>query len=147
MTEAIGSASERDTVSVGQRLAERLRAGSVVLLSGELGTGKTAFVRGLALGLGIDPNEVSSPTFALIQEYRGGRVPLYHADLYRLTTREAEDLGLEELAEAGGILAIEWPERLARPPERAIAVRIEHRSGNARLIGIDDVEATLHSDR
>jgi tRNA threonylcarbamoyladenosine biosynthesis protein TsaE len=131
MTEAIGSASERDTVSVGQRLAERLRAGSVVLLSGELGTGKTAFVRGLALGLGIDPNEVSSPTFALIQEYRGGRVPLYHADLYRLTTREAEDLGLEELAEAGGVLAIEWPERLARPPER----------------GIDDVEATLHSDR
>ena len=147
MTASIRSASEGETVAVGHRLAERLSAGAVVLLSGELGTGKTAFVRGLALGLGIDPDQVSSPTFTLIQEYRGGRLLLYHADLYRLVTREAEDLGLEELADAGGVLAIEWPDRLHRVPEGAIAVRIQHRPGDTRLIEIDEREAALHSER
>ena len=78
-------------------------------------------VRGLAAGLGLDPALVSSPTFALIHEYRGGRLPLFHADLYRLDRANAEDLGLDELAADGGILAIEWPDRLAWAPPGSAA--------------------------
>src|SRR6188474_2309044 len=90
--------SEGETAAVGRSLAAALVPGSVVLLWGELGAGKTAFVRGLAEGLGIDPEAVSSPTFTLVQEYRGGRLPLYHVDLYRLQSIEVGDLGLDELA-------------------------------------------------
>jgi tRNA threonylcarbamoyladenosine biosynthesis protein TsaE len=147
MTPSIRTASESETAETGRRLAERLGAGAIVLLSGDLGTGKTAFVRGMAAGLGIDTAEVSSPTFTLIQEYRGGRVPLYHADLYRLSSREADELGLDDLADAGGVLAVEWPERRERWPEGATAVRIEHCGGEARLIEIDEPEAARHSER
>ena len=90
--------SESETATVGRDLARALTPGSVVLLFGDLGAGKTAFVRGLAEGLGVVPEEVSSPTFTLMQEYRGGRVPLVHVDLYRLDDpREVDELGLEEL--------------------------------------------------
>jgi tRNA threonylcarbamoyladenosine biosynthesis protein TsaE len=85
-------------------LARDLRPGDVVALTGDLGAGKTAFVRGLARGLSLDPGEVSSPTFALVHEYRGGRLPLFHVDLYRLSGAEAEDLGLDELGVADGVL-------------------------------------------
>src|SRR5262245_60446174 len=112
--------SEEETAAVGRELAATLRAGSVVLLVGELGAGKTAFVRGLAEGLGVDPTDVSSPTFTLLQEYRGGRLPLLHVDLYRLDdAREIDDLGLDELA-ADGVLAIEWADKLPRRPVAAI---------------------------
>src|SRR5690349_224650 len=94
--------SEAETAAVARHLAAALRAGSVLLLSGNLGAGKTAFVRGLAEGLGIDPEEVSSPTFTLIHEYRGGRLTLYHADLYRLERAATEDLGIEELGVSDG---------------------------------------------
>jgi tRNA threonylcarbamoyladenosine biosynthesis protein TsaE len=96
------------------------------LLSGNLGAGKTAFVRGLAAGLGIDPDDVSSPTFTLVHEYRGGRLTLYHADLYRLEQVATEDLGLEEMGVSDGVLAIEWPDRLAHalPGAREIAIEI-----------------------
>src|SRR5688572_31075273 len=76
--------SEEETSLAGESLATTLKAGDVVLLFGELGAGKTAFVRGLARGLGARPEDVSSPTFTLVQEYRGGRLPLYHVDLYPL---------------------------------------------------------------
>ena len=105
--------SEEDTRRVARDFASGLAPGDVVQLSGDLGAGKTAFVKGLAEGLDIDPDDVSSPTFTLIHEYRGGRLPLYHADLYRLEAAATEDLGLEELGIGGGILAIEWPERLS----------------------------------
>src|SRR5450759_2272599 len=106
--------SESETADAGRRLAATLRAGSVVLLYGDLGAGKTAFVRGLADGLGVSRDEVRSPTFTLVQEYRGGRVPLFHVDLYRLDDwREIEDLGLDEIA-VDGVLAIEWAEKLPR---------------------------------
>ena len=113
--------SEDETATVARELAALVKAGDVILLSGNLGAGKTAFVRGLAAGLGIDPEEVSSPTFTLVHEYRGGRLTLYHADLYRLDRVATEDLGLEEMGVADGVLAIEWPDRLshALPGARA----------------------------
>src|SRR5215216_6169259 len=89
--------SEEETAAVARELASRLKAGDVLLLSGNLGAGKTAFVRGLAEGLGIDPSEVSSPTFTLVHEYRGDGLTLYHADLYRLERAATDDLGLEEV--------------------------------------------------
>lgn len=124
MTERV-TRSELETAAVARELAGRLEAGSVVLLSGNLGAGKTAFVRGLAEGLGIDPEEVSSPTFTLIHEYRGGRLTLYHADLYRLERAATDDLGLEELGVRDGVLAIEWPDRLTHSLPNAVIVDIE----------------------
>ena len=117
--------SQDDTERVAQTLAGELRAGDVVLLSGPLGAGKTAFVRGLAHGLAVDPDDVSSPTFTLVHEYRGGRLRLFHADLYRLGRAEAEDLGLDELGIRDGVLAIEWPDRLGHGFSDAIEVEIE----------------------
>jgi tRNA threonylcarbamoyladenosine biosynthesis protein TsaE len=116
--------SEEETADVARALAATLKPGSVVLLSGQLGAGKTAFVRGLAAGLGIDPDDVSSPTFTLVHEYRGGRLALYHADLYRLGQTTTEDLGLEEKGVAAGVLAIEWPDRLMHPIPGATTVEI-----------------------
>ena len=125
--------SEAETRDVARRVAADLKAGDVLLLSGNLGAGKTAFVRGLALGLGAAPADVSSPTFTLVQEYPNGRLPLYHADLYRLTPAEAEDLGLDELMDAG-IVAIEWAERLSTPPAPPrIEVRIDWDPAGRRI--------------
>lgn len=116
--------SQEDTERLAGALAATLRPGDVLLLSGPLGAGKTAFVRGLARGLGIDADEVSSPTFTLVHEYRGGRLRLFHADLYRLGTAGAEDLGLDELGVRDGVLAIEWPDRLGHAFRGAIEVAI-----------------------
>ena len=129
--------SEAETAAAGHDLARSLTAGSIVLLSGDLGAGKTAFVRGLAEGLGIDPEAVSSPTFTLIQEYRGGRLPLHHVDLYRLQAIEVDDLGLDELTLDGGVTAIEWPDRLPRTFDGAVRVRIDYGDGDTRSIHID----------
>lgn len=117
--------SEEETQAVACELAATLKAGDVVLLSGKLGAGKTAFVRGLAAGLGVDPNEVFSPTFTLVHEYRGGRLTLYHADLYRLDKAATDDLGLEEMGATDGVLAIEWPDRLTHALPGAISVELE----------------------
>ena len=138
MTASLTTHSEEETAAAGRELARTLASGSIVLLSGDLGAGKTAFVRGMAEGLGIDPAEVTSPTFALVQEYRGGRLPLYHVDLYRLKPTEVDDLGLDEMTLAGGVTAIEWPDRLPRGRgfEEAIAVRFELGDGSTRNIEI-----------
>ena len=133
--------SEDETHAVARALGVRLVAGDVVLLSGALGSGKTAFVRGIAAGLGVDPGEVSSPTFTLVHEYRGHRLTLYHADLYRLDSAATADLGLEEMGAADGVLAIEWPERLAHGIPAAIAVRIEITGDTDRRITIDATPA------
>ena len=133
----IATYSETETAAAGRELAARVHPGDVVLLTGDLGAGKTAFVRGLAEGLGIDASEVTSPTFTLIQEYSGGRLRLYHVDLYRLKPIEVDDLGLDELTREGGVTAIEWPDRLPRPFQGAIEVRIEHGHDNQRTIHID----------
>src|SRR5262245_63540406 len=132
----VETASETETAAVGRDLARTLRAGDVVLLHGELGAGKTAFVRGLAEGLGVSPEDVSSPTFTLIQEYRGGRVPLFHVDLYRLDDlREIEDLGLDEIGR-DAVMAIEWAEKLPRAIAGAVRVSIEHGAGDTRSIEV-----------
>lgn len=138
--ETILTNSEEETSAAGERIAARLRAGDVVLLHGDLGAGKTAFVRGLARGLGAAPEEVSSPTFTLIQEYRG-RLTLYHVDLYRLQPIEAGDLGLDELAERDGIVAIEWAERWNDRPDGAWEIRFEHAGEERRRILIQERRA------
>ena len=131
----VETSGEAETAAAGEQLAPTLDTGDVVLLSGELGAGKTAFIRGLARGLGVPEEEVTSPTFTLVQEYRAPRVVLFHIDLYRLSPPEVEDLGLDEMM-GGGILAVEWPERWADPPSNAYEVQIEHRGGDRRLVTI-----------
>lgn len=130
--------SEQETAAVARALTDDLRAGDVLLLSGNLGAGKTAFVRGLAEGLDIDPREVSSPTFTLVHEYRGGRLALYHVDLYRLDRAATDDLGLDELGVDNGVLAIEWPDRLTHALEGARPVRIEIVDDTTRRISIGE---------
>jgi len=136
VTKTLITHSESETAAAGRDFGRTLEAGAVVLLSGDLGAGKTAFVRGVAEGLGIDPAEVTSPTFTLIQEYRGGRLPLFHVDLYRLKTIEVDDLGLDELTLGGGVTAIEWPDRLPRPFADAISVHLMHGDEATRTIQI-----------
>ena len=130
--------SEQETAAVAKALADELQAGDVLLLSGNLGAGKTAFVRGLAEGLGIHPREVSSPTFTLVHEYRGGRFTLYHVDLYRLDRAATDDLGLDELGVRDGVLAIEWPDRLSHSLEGARTIRIEIVDDATRRISIGE---------
>lgn len=138
MTTVHRTSSERETSAVGRWLAPSLQPGTVLLLSGDLGAGKTAFVRGLAEGLGGDPADVSSPTFTIMQEYRGGRLLLRHVDLYRLTPPEVDDLGLDELSLGDVVTAIEWPDRLTQPIGEAIVrVAIAHGDGDNRTIGIE----------
>jgi tRNA threonylcarbamoyladenosine biosynthesis protein TsaE len=134
VTEILTS-SEEETSAAGARLGESLQAGAVLLLYGNLGAGKTAFVRGLASGLGAQADEVTSPTFTIVQEYPG-RVTLYHVDLYRLEEREVDDLGLEELVLGDGVVAIEWAERWRERPDDAIEVRIEDAGEEARRIRV-----------
>ena len=130
------TSTEEETSAAGEQLAASLNAGDVVLLYGELGAGKTAFVRGLARGLGASPDEVSSPTFTLVQEYEGPRATLYHVDLYRLEPAEVDDLGLEELVCGDGIVAIEWAERWVGRPDDVYEVRLEHSGEERRQIRI-----------
>ncbi|MSQ47475.1 MAG: tRNA (adenosine(37)-N6)-threonylcarbamoyltransferase complex ATPase subunit type 1 TsaE [Deltaproteobacteria bacterium] len=104
----IHTASPEETEAWGERLAQVLQPGTILGLTGELGAGKTCFVRGLATGLGVNPEAVHSPTFTLIAEHGGGRIPLYHIDLYRLEGAAIEELGLEEYLFGAGVSAIEW---------------------------------------
>ncbi len=130
----IHTTGESETSAAGEAFAARVAAGDVILLFGDLGAGKTAFVRGLARGLGASEADVTSPTFTLVQEYRG-RVTLYHADLYRLAPADVPDLGLDELA-AAGILAVEWAERWDDPPPGAWTIAFEHEGDLLRAITI-----------
>jgi tRNA threonylcarbamoyladenosine biosynthesis protein TsaE len=136
--------SEAETHLLARELAATLEAGDVLLLSGDLGAGKTTFVRGLAEGLGIDPADVSSPTFTLLHEYRGGRLALYHADLYRLDKTATEDLGLEETGVRDGVLAIEWPDRLTHELPGARTVRMEFAGETARRISVSHSSTTTN---
>jgi tRNA threonylcarbamoyladenosine biosynthesis protein TsaE len=131
--------SAEETTELGRRLAAELRPGSVVLLRGELGAGKTTLVKGIAEGFhAAEADLVTSPTFTLIHEYRGPQVTLYHIDLYRVDTqRELDTLALDDLMATNSILLIEWGEKFARfAKERDVEIAIEHRGGDERLIKI-----------
>lgn len=119
------SRSPDETLELAAKLAENLEPGDVLALFGELGAGKTTFVQGLAQGLEVSA-PVTSPSFALIQEY-AGRLPLYHVDLYRLrNVAEALELNLDEYFEGRGVTVIEWAERLGGAlPKRAVRIRLE----------------------
>jgi tRNA threonylcarbamoyladenosine biosynthesis protein TsaE len=129
--------SEAETEAAGRALAGHLRRDDVLLLTGDLGAGKTAFVRGIAEGLGIPSRDVSSPTFTLIQEYRGGRLTLHHIDLYRLEPREVDDLGLDDLIVDGGVVAVEWPDRWLNAPAEAMRVELRTTGDDERTIQIE----------
>lgn len=128
--------SEAETAFAGEALGRDLRPGDVVLLYGDLGAGKTAFVRGMARGIGANPDEVTSPTFTIVQEYAGPTATLYHVDLYRLEGPEIDDLGLEDLVSGDGIVAIEWAERWSGRPDDVTEVRIEDSGDQRRRIRI-----------
>jgi len=153
VTQTTTTHSESETAALGRELGATLSAADVVLLVGDLGAGKTAFVRGLAEGLGVHRDEVSSPTFTLVQEYRGGRLPLFHVDLYRLNDpREIDDLGLDEIAD-DGVLAIEWADKLAgnaRLKPSRYMVRLAQGEGDVRTIELTNSpthQLTNYSDR
>ncbi len=136
------SHSPEETELLGQRLAEVLSPGSVIAYQGGLGMGKTAFTRGLAKGLGYC-GRVTSPTFTIVNEYEGGRLPLFHFDMYRLADEDALfDIGWEEYLDREGVCAVEWSEQVAEAmPDDTVYVRIAHcpESDNWRTITIEGV--------
>ena len=137
ISQPVETHSLEETLRFGERLGRELQRGDVVALSGELGAGKTALVKGIARGLGIT-QEVTSPTFTLVHEYSGGRLPLYHIDLYRLDGLEqALAIGIEEYLDGPGVTAIEWSEKIdSLVPARARRIRITALGENARRIEV-----------
>lgn len=136
-TQSFRSSSPDQTAAIARRLVRTLPRGTVLALIGPLGAGKTAFVKGLAAGLGLPPREAVSPTYTLVHEHAGA-VPLFHADLYRLAgPAEAAEIGLEDYAERGGILAVEWAERAAGLlPADTVTVSFAPLGARERLITI-----------
>jgi tRNA threonylcarbamoyladenosine biosynthesis protein TsaE len=131
--------SAEETTDLGRQLAAELKPGSIVLLRGDLGAGKTTLVKGIAEGFkAAEAEAVTSPTFTLIHEYRGPEVTLYHIDLYRIDTqRELDTLALDDLMEPNTILLIEWGEKFERfARERDVEIGIEHKGGDERVIKV-----------
>ncbi|MGO9607159.1 MAG: tRNA (adenosine(37)-N6)-threonylcarbamoyltransferase complex ATPase subunit type 1 TsaE [Candidatus Binataceae bacterium] len=134
VTLIVESRSAHETKAWGRRLASLLEGGELLGLIGELGAGKTCFIKGLAHGLALREEDILSPTFTLIQEHHG-RLPLFHIDLYRLDEAGLDDLGLREYLFSAGVAAVEWFERLREAEELDyLAVRISYSEANARRI-------------
>ena len=132
--------SPEETEALGAALGKRLPAGTVIAYRGDLGAGKTAFTRGLARGLGCT-EQVTSPTYTIVNEYLGGRLPLFHFDMYRLTSSDdLWDIGWEDYLERGGVCAVEWSENVAEAMEDAITVTIEKLGEDTRRITIEGGE-------
>ena len=129
--------SESETEAVGEALATTLSPGTVIAFTGDLGAGKTAFTRGLARGLGIS-ERVTSPTFTIVNEYEGGRLPLFHFDMYRLeSSEELFDIGWEDYLRRGGVCAVEWSEKVADALVGALRVDIRRGVGERdRVISV-----------
>ena len=128
--------SPEETFALARSLGEQLKGGEILLLSGDLGAGKTVFAKGLAAGLGIDPTDVTSPSFTLVNIHKG-RLKFCHVDLFRLESDSRVDLGLEEIFEdADCVTAIEWAERLQYTPLNSIYVSIDYLSDSERKIEI-----------
>ena len=142
MTKEYTTAGEEQTEALGFRLGQLIQPGAVIAYTGDLGAGKTAFTRGLARGLGI-PDRVTSPTFTIVNEYEGGRLPLFHFDMYRLSSsEELYDIGWEDYLARGGVCAVEWSEIVddALEPD---CIRVDIRRGERaqqRQITIEGVE-------
>jgi tRNA threonylcarbamoyladenosine biosynthesis protein TsaE len=139
------SHSSLHTERIGERLAKLARPGDVLALWGELGTGKTVLTKGVAAGLGLDPADVSSPTFIILHEHYGGRIPLLHLDLYRLEGADLGTTGWEEALESGGVAVIEWPDRAgdALPADR-LDVRLEHIADTKRAVSLSATGPRSH---
>jgi tRNA threonylcarbamoyladenosine biosynthesis protein TsaE len=133
------STSVAETEAVAAELARSLRGGEVITLDGDLGAGKTQFVRGLVAGLGGDPRTVSSPTFVLLNVYDTGRLKVFHLDAYRTHGEEDfETIGFAELLEQNGVVVVEWPSRVGSLiPVEHVRVRLTPVGENSRLIEID----------
>lgn len=136
-SQQVDTNSLEETLRLGERLARELQTGDVVALFGDLGAGKTALIKGIARGLGIT-QEVTSPTFTLVHEYAGGRLPLFHIDLYRLDSLEqALAIGIEDYLSGPGVTAIEWSEKIeSLLPARATRIRITALDNNVRHIEV-----------
>ena len=132
------SHSSLHTERVGERLARLARAGDVVALWGELGAGKTVLAKGIATGLGLDASDISSPTFVILHEHYGGRLPLFHLDLYRLAgEKDLGTTGWEETLDAGGMTVIEWPDRIgADLPADRLDVHLGHIADTKRSVAL-----------
>ncbi len=129
--------SPAETETLGAALGKLLPAGTVLAYRGDLGAGKTAFTRGLARGLGC-AELVTSPTYTIVNEYLGGRLPLFHFDMYRLRSSEdLWDIGWEDYLERGGICAVEWSENVADALEDAVTITIEKLGETARRITLE----------
>ena len=129
--------SPEETEAIGKRLGEKLTPGAVIAYQGDLGAGKTAFTRGVALGLGAR-EQVTSPTYTIVNEYLSGRLPLFHFDMYRLASSDdLWDIGWEDYLERGGVCAVEWSENAADAMEGAIRIRIEKIGDESRRITIE----------
>ena len=129
--------SPAETESIGAALGKIIKPGTVIAYRGDLGAGKTAFTRGLARGLGCD-DLVTSPTYTIVNEYLGGRMPLFHFDMYRLASSDdLWDIGWEDYLERGGVCAVEWSENVADALEDAISITIEKLGEDSRRITIE----------
>ena len=132
--------SPAETEKIGAALSMVLSPGTVIAYRGDLGAGKTAFTRGLARGLGVN-DPVTSPTYTIVNEYLGGRMPLFHFDMYRLHSAEdLWDIGWEDYLERGGICAVEWSENVADAMEDPVTVTIEKLGEESRRITIEGGE-------
>ena len=149
MTTRFRTQSEQETEGIAATVYRDVLGGLAgsVLLYGDLGAGKTAFVRGLVAATGGDPQDVSSPTFVLMQEYAGD-ITVYHVDLYRLRPEEVLDFEpqIHDLIDRGGIVAIEWADRLPVPYDGAVQVHIEDRGDDDRLFTVGRVPVEAGSD-
>ena len=132
--------SPHETEAVGERLGQVLPAGAVIAYRGDLGAGKTAFTRGLARGLGYG-EPVTSPTYTIVNEYLGGRLPLFHFDMYRLrSSDDLWDIGWEDYLDRGGVCAVEWSENVADALEDPIMITIEKLGEDTRQMTIEGGE-------
>ncbi|EUJ25099.1 tRNA (adenosine(37)-N6)-threonylcarbamoyltransferase complex ATPase subunit type 1 TsaE [Listeria grandensis] len=140
MTYKIETNNEAKTREIAKQIGERLQAGDVILLEGDLGAGKTTFTKGLAEGLEI-PQMVKSPTFTIVREYTKGRLPLYHMDVYRLEDAQ-DDLGLDEYFQGSGVSVVEWAHFITEDlPESFLRITLQHRSEHEREIVMEPVGA------
>jgi tRNA threonylcarbamoyladenosine biosynthesis protein TsaE len=130
--------SEEETFDLGRNFSRGLNGGELILLEGDLGLGKTVFARGVAAGLGVAPEDVHSPSFTLVQEYRGGRLRMFHVDLYRIEEGDdIESLGLDEILTFGAVVLVEWGERLpAHLRDTATRIRFADVGEDSRRIEI-----------